>query len=174
MRLHCWGCIHDTKAVGPGGEAAASSSSDHETSDERGDVTWADVPHDIKEKIAAHHLGPQARGRMARVSKADNAIVEVVRNRARRGEITLHDMKRVLVKRIAMEHCPLAAVALGQKIYAMNTESNNVSVIDAHTHRVTHTIPVGKNPGGAVAIGQEIYVMNSGSNTVSVIIPKIG
>jgi YVTN family beta-propeller protein len=55
--------------------------------------------------------------------------------------------------------------------YITNAESDNVSVIDTTTNKVTATIPVGSNPMG-VAIspsGTKVYVINAHSNDVSVI-----
>ncbi len=55
--------------------------------------------------------------------------------------------------------------------YITNGESNNISVIDTTTNKVTATIPVGSNPMG-VAInpdGTKVYVANAYSNDVSVI-----
>ena len=55
--------------------------------------------------------------------------------------------------------------------YITNAESNNVSVIDTTTNKVTATIPVGSNPMG-VAIspdGTKVYVVNAHSNDVSII-----
>ncbi|KKH49928.1 PKD domain-containing protein [Methanosarcina sp. 1.H.A.2.2] len=55
--------------------------------------------------------------------------------------------------------------------YIANEESNNISVIDTTTNKVTATISVGSNPIG-VAInpdGTKIYVVNSHSNDVSII-----
>ncbi|MGB9926845.1 MAG: PKD domain-containing protein [Methanosarcina sp.] len=55
--------------------------------------------------------------------------------------------------------------------YIANEESNNISVIDTGTNRVTATIPVGSNPA-ATAInpdGTKLYAVNSHSNNVSVI-----
>jgi YVTN family beta-propeller protein len=55
--------------------------------------------------------------------------------------------------------------------YIANGESDNISVIDTGTNKVTATIPVGSNPMGAVISpdGTRVYVANSHSNDVSVI-----
>lgn len=55
--------------------------------------------------------------------------------------------------------------------YITNNGSNDVSVIDTASNKVTATIPVSANPGG-IAInprGDRAYVVNAGSNNVSVI-----
>jgi YVTN family beta-propeller protein len=59
----------------------------------------------------------------------------------------------------------------GAKVYVPNQDSNTVSVIDAASHTVIATIPVGNSPIG-IAItpdGKEAYVTNSADNSVSVI-----
>ncbi|WP_269850468.1 beta-propeller fold lactonase family protein [Methanosarcina horonobensis] len=55
--------------------------------------------------------------------------------------------------------------------YITNGESNNISVIDTTTNKVTATIPVGLNPIGAAINpnGTKVYVTNSHSNSISVI-----
>ena len=55
--------------------------------------------------------------------------------------------------------------------YITNSESNNVSVIDTVTNKVTDTISVGFNPMGVVINpnGTRVYVVNTRSNDVSVI-----
>lgn len=55
--------------------------------------------------------------------------------------------------------------------YITNAESNNVSVIDTASNKITATIPVSANPSG-IAInprGNRAYVANTVSNNVSVI-----
>ncbi|WP_229391627.1 PKD domain-containing protein [Methanosarcina sp. DH2] len=55
--------------------------------------------------------------------------------------------------------------------YVTNGESDNISVIDTTTDKVTATISVGSNPMGAVINpnGTKVYVVNSHSNDVSII-----
>ena len=56
-------------------------------------------------------------------------------------------------------------------VYITNSRSNNISVIDTKTNRVTTSIEVGNAPRGVALTsnGRTIYAVNSGSNTVSVI-----
>jgi len=55
--------------------------------------------------------------------------------------------------------------------YITNGESNNISVIDTTTNKVTAAISAGSNPAGAVInpSGTKVYVANAQSNDVSVI-----
>jgi len=55
--------------------------------------------------------------------------------------------------------------------YITNGESNNISVIDTTTNKVTATISAGSNPVGAAInpSGTKVYVANAKSNDVSVI-----
>ncbi len=55
--------------------------------------------------------------------------------------------------------------------YITNAESDNISVIDTDTNKVTATISVGSNPIGVVIDpnGTKIYVVNAYSNDVSII-----
>ena len=55
--------------------------------------------------------------------------------------------------------------------YITNEESNDISVIDTPTNKVTATISVGSNPVGAAINpnGTKVYVVNVHSNDVSVI-----
>jgi len=55
--------------------------------------------------------------------------------------------------------------------YVTNGESNNISVIDTTTDKVTATISVGSDPAGVVISpnGTKVYVANAHSNDVSVI-----
>ncbi|MDO5838816.1 MAG: PKD domain-containing protein [Methanosarcina mazei] len=55
--------------------------------------------------------------------------------------------------------------------YITNSESDNISVIDVTSNKVTATIPVGSNPMGAVISpdGTKVYVANAHSNDVSII-----
>ncbi|MGB9941312.1 PKD domain-containing protein [Methanosarcina sp.] len=55
--------------------------------------------------------------------------------------------------------------------YITNEESNNISVIDTSTDKVTATISVGSNPMGAGINpdGTKVYVVNARSNDVSII-----
>ena len=63
------------------------------------------------------------------------------------------------------------AQSLAQNAYITNTTSNNVSVIDTATNKVTATIPVGDFPDGVAVSpdGRRAYITNTGSGTVSVI-----
>jgi YVTN family beta-propeller protein len=54
------------------------------------------------------------------------------------------------------------------KVYVANSDSNNVSMIDIKTMKVSN-IRVGENPVDIDHIGQEFYVANSGSHSISVI-----
>jgi gliding motility-associated-like protein len=59
----------------------------------------------------------------------------------------------------------------GSRVYAVNTSSANVTVIDVATQTVIATIPVGSDPQ-QVAVspdGTTVYVTNGGAGTVSVI-----
>ena len=56
-------------------------------------------------------------------------------------------------------------------VFVVNTDSNNVSVIDARTNKVIRNITVGELPGSIILnpITNQLYVTNAESNTVSVI-----
>src|SRR6516225_2190272 len=80
--------------------------------------------------------------------------------------------------RSALLACAFAGVlgsteTLGQNAYIANSGSNDVSVIDTATNKVTATIPVGAFPLGIAVTpdGGNVYVTNSNSATVSVIDP---
>jgi YVTN family beta-propeller protein len=62
-------------------------------------------------------------------------------------------------------------VKIGPKLYAVNADSNTVSVIDTTTNTVNTTIPVGNNPLGIARnpVNNELYVANRDDDTVSVI-----
>jgi len=63
-------------------------------------------------------------------------------------------------------------LTVDNKIYVVNSDSNNVSVIDASTNTVNiPPIVVGKSPVGIAVTpdGKKVYVTNSDSNSVSVI-----
>ncbi len=64
---------------------------------------------------------------------------------------------------------PIDAVALGDKIYILNTETENVAIIQ--NDRVIKYITVGKQPAAlaADAANKRVYVANAGSRTISVI-----
>jgi YVTN family beta-propeller protein len=64
-----------------------------------------------------------------------------------------------------------SAQSLAQNAYITNATSNNVSVIDTATNKVTTTIPVGSFPFGVAVApdGRRAYIANDGSETVSVI-----
>ena len=65
----------------------------------------------------------------------------------------------------------LAANPQRNEIYAVNSGSDSVSVIDARSNRVAATIPVRHTPYfiSVAPNGQRAYVANAGSNTVSVL-----
>ena len=65
----------------------------------------------------------------------------------------------------------LVANPVRNEIYAVNTQSGTVSVIDAEANRVVATIPVHRLPTfiAVDSTGHRAYVANSGSNTVSVL-----
>ena len=65
-----------------------------------------------------------------------------------------------------------AGAALAQtRAYVANFVTNDVSVIDAVTHAVVATVPVGSGPTGVAVTpdGSFIYVTNGNDNNVSVI-----
>jgi YVTN family beta-propeller protein len=64
-----------------------------------------------------------------------------------------------------------SAQSLAQNAYITNATSNNVSVINTVTDKVTATIPVGSFPFGVAVArdGRRAYIANNGSETVSVI-----
>jgi YVTN family beta-propeller protein len=59
----------------------------------------------------------------------------------------------------------------GKKVFVANGATHNVAVIDAQTHEVIATIPVGRRPWGIALSrdGKKAYVANGVSNDVSVI-----
>jgi YVTN family beta-propeller protein len=63
-----------------------------------------------------------------------------------------------------------SAAAAGQRAYVANFETNDVTVIDAATHAVVATVPVGAGPFGVAATpdGRFVYVTNSGGPAYSV------
>ena len=65
----------------------------------------------------------------------------------------------------------IAANPTKDEVYAVNTGSGTISVIDAEKNRVVATIPVHRKPYfiDVNAAGTRAYVANSGSNNVSVI-----
>lgn len=60
-----------------------------------------------------------------------------------------------------------------EKLYVLNKTSNNISVVDLKTNKMTGIIPVGKNPTDIkdfnLRFKPYLFVSNSGSGTVSVI-----
>lgn len=61
--------------------------------------------------------------------------------------------------------------SITNRIYTVNADSNNVSVINGDTHQVIDTVAVGENPG-AIAVNiltNKVYVANKGSDDISVI-----
>lgn len=68
----------------------------------------------------------------------------------------------------------LAVASAGNAIYVTQPASTTVSVVDATTHAVTATVPVGNGPEGLAldASTHTAYVTNSLSDTVSVINTK--
>ncbi len=63
---------------------------------------------------------------------------------------------------------PQYSTLVGSKLYVVNTNSHDVSVIDTNTNTVTKTIPVLDDPQYAIAAGTKLYVHNS-SGSLSVI-----
>ena len=63
----------------------------------------------------------------------------------------------------------LALTERNERVYVANAGSDTVSVIDADTHAVIATIPVGDRPTGVGFLGTRVYVTNQLSGTVSVI-----
>jgi YVTN family beta-propeller protein len=65
----------------------------------------------------------------------------------------------------------LVSIAGAVPAYITNYESNNISVIDTVTNKVTATVPVGAGPEGVAVSpdGQKVYVTNNDDNTTSVI-----
>jgi YVTN family beta-propeller protein len=63
-----------------------------------------------------------------------------------------------------------SASAAGPRAYVANFETNNVTVIDAASHAVIATVPVGSGPFGVAATpdGRFVYVTNSGGPAYSV------
>ncbi len=63
------------------------------------------------------------------------------------------------------------SVAASTKIYVVNNNDNTVYAIDAATHNIIETIPVGASPTGIAynPSNKKAYVVNRGDNTVSVI-----
>jgi YVTN family beta-propeller protein len=59
-------------------------------------------------------------------------------------------------------------------LYVTNFSDGTLSIIDASTNAVTHTVTVGKDPTGVVQIGSRVYVANLLSGTVSVVNPSSG
>ena len=57
------------------------------------------------------------------------------------------------------------------RLYVLNQNSNNITVLDSLTYSTITTIPVGTNPSGITfnKLTNKIYVSNSGNNSVSVI-----
>jgi YVTN family beta-propeller protein len=78
---------------------------------------------------------------------------------------------RLLIAVFALAGLLGSGQSVAQDAYITNETSNNVSVIDTKTNKVTVTIPVGTGPFG-VAVSPDrtkVYVANEGSNTVSVV-----
>jgi YVTN family beta-propeller protein len=57
------------------------------------------------------------------------------------------------------------------RLYVLNQNSNNITVLDSLTYSTISTIPVGTNPSGITfnKLTNKIYVSNGGNNSVSVI-----
>jgi serine/threonine-protein kinase len=53
----------------------------------------------------------------------------------------------------------------------VNEDTNNISVIDAATYKVTATIPVGAGPISIAVLpnGRQAYVSNKNSGTVTIL-----
>lgn len=78
----------------------------------------------------------------------------------RKGEITGFNKIRAI-----------SVTADGKTLFAANSGSNDIAVVDIAARRVTGTVPVGRDPYGAALTpdGRFIYSGNLADNTVSVI-----
>ena len=59
----------------------------------------------------------------------------------------------------------------GKRVYVANQQSNNISVIDTETNRVTATVSVGSSPFGVATTpdGSKVYVTCEQASSVYVI-----
>jgi len=64
---------------------------------------------------------------------------------------------------------PWQSTVVGTHIYVINSNSNNVSVIDSTNNTIIATIPVGNQPSRSTAVGNYLYIVNFRSDNVSVI-----
>ena len=80
-------------------------------------------------------------------------------------------LRRERVLQVGRNPTGLAVNPVKNEVYAVNTGSNSVSVIDATTNTVVATIGVRQRPYfiAVAPDGKRAYVPNSGSNTVSVL-----
>jgi YVTN family beta-propeller protein len=80
---------------------------------------------------------------------------------------------RLLIAAFALAGLLGTGQSLAQNAYITNLGSNNVSVIDTKTNKVTATIPVGAGPLGVAVSpdGSKVYITNDNDNpgTVAVI-----
>lgn len=65
---------------------------------------------------------------------------------------------------------PYALAAIGNTIYALNSETENVAVVQ--NHRVVKYIPVGKQPAALAAdpAQKRLYIANAGDKTISLMV----
>ena len=92
------------------------------------------------------------------------------------GTVTVLDLVNLRQERILKVGAQPTGLAVNpdpkrNEVYAVNTGSDSVSVIDAGTNQVAATIPVHRKPFfiSVSPDGRTAYVANSGSNTVSVL-----
>jgi len=90
------------------------------------------------------------------------------------GTVTALDLvylRQDRVLQVGKQPTGMAANPLRNEVYVVNAGSDSVSVIDASTNSVVHTIGVHRAPYfiAVAPDGKRAYVPNSGSNTVSVI-----
>ena len=59
-------------------------------------------------------------------------------------------------------------------LYVTNQHADSVSVIDARTHAVVATVPIGGYPEGMAAHGDRVYVVNWMDDNVAVLDARTG
>jgi len=76
-----------------------------------------------------------------------------------------------IIKKISVEKSPagLMTVACESQIWAVNRESNSVSVIDTHRLKLIKTIAVGKAPFALDSDDHYAYIANAQDNTLSIV-----
>ena len=57
----------------------------------------------------------------------------------------------------------------GKKLYVVNQESADISVVNIDTYQIQKTIPVGKHPTQILSLGKKLFITNKESNSISVI-----